>query len=189
MLKSEARKSYLEKRKALSSKALNIHQDLLLIRFQELELPYFELVHTYLPLYNHNEPDPVPMVDWLRFRDPGMKVACSRINPSDLSMSHFLQDEETVYGLNNYGIPEPTGGIEVKPDEIDAIFIPLLAFDCKGNRVGYGKGYYDRFLSVCRKDALKIGISFFPPVDEIADVDFFDKKLDLCITPEQVYAF
>lgn len=189
MLKSAARKLYLEKRKSLSSKEMNTCQDLLLIRFQELDLPYFELIHTYLPLYNHHEPDPVPLVDWLRFRDPGMKVASSKVNAADFTMSHFIHDEETVFELNKYGIPEPKGGVQVSPDQIDAIFIPLLAFDGIGNRVGYGKGYYDRFLSLCRNDALKIGISFFPPADEITDIDFFDKKLDLCITPEQVYAF
>jgi 5-formyltetrahydrofolate cyclo-ligase len=67
--------------------------------------------------------------------------------------------------------------------------MPLLAFDSKGDRVGYGKGYYDRFLAACRKDVLKIGLSYFPPVSSIDDIEIFDKKLDFCITPERVYAF
>ena len=104
-------------------------------------------------------------------------------------MLHFLQDDEMFFEKNQYGIPEPTGGVAVRERDIDIVFIPLLAFDKSGNRVGYGKGYYDRFLSKCRKDVLKIGLSFFPPVDSIEDVDFFDKKLDFCITPERVYAF
>lgn len=72
---------------------------------------------------------------------------------------------------------------------IDIAFIPLLAFDTEGNRIGYGKGYYDRFLAKCRKDIITIGLSYFPPLDKVDDIEFFDKKIDFCITPESVYAF
>lgn len=189
MKKSEARKIFSAQRTALTSRDVNIKQDLLLISFQQLVFPDFTLVHTYLPLYDRNEPDPIPLLDFMHFRHPGMQVTYAKIDPSDFSMMHFLQDDEMFFEKNHYGIPEPTGGVLVKETDIDIVFIPLLAFDQLGNRVGYGKGYYDRFLSKCRKDALKIGLSFFPPVDSIEDVDFFDKKLDFCITPERVYAF
>ncbi|MEY3642146.1 MAG: hypothetical protein RLZZ149_74, partial [Pseudomonadota bacterium] len=101
----------------------------------------------------------------------------------------YISDDTTEFYLNQYGIPEPMGGIEIKAGQIDAAIIPLLAFDNIGNRVGYGKGYYDRFLANCRADVLKIGLSFFPPVSSIDDIENFDKKLDFCITPERVYAF
>jgi 5-formyltetrahydrofolate cyclo-ligase len=189
MKKSEARKFFSAKRLALTPFEANTKQDLILIRFQELSLPYFSLVHAYLPLYERNEPDPIPLLDYMHFRYPGMQVTHAKINPNDFSMLHFLQDDEMFFEKNQYGIPEPIGGVAVNEMDIDIVFIPLLAFDEMGNRVGYGKGYYDRFLSKCRKDVLKIGLSFFPPVDSIEDVDFFDKKLDFCITPECVYAF
>jgi 5-formyltetrahydrofolate cyclo-ligase len=189
MQKAEARKLYANKRKELPSKEVNVYQDLLLIRLQELDLPYCNILHTYLPIYDRNEPDPMPLVDWLRFRDPGMKVAYPKIQLSDFSMKHYVTDEMSVFTLNKYGIPEPESGIEIDDCEIDMAIIPLMCFDYSGNRVGYGKGYYDRFLSKCRTDVLKIGLSFFPPIESIEDINFFDKKLDLCITPERVYAF
>ncbi len=189
MKKSEARKIFSAQRSALQPFEVNTKQDLLLIFFQQLSLPNCSLVHAYLPLYERNEPDPTPLMDFMYFRQPGMQVTYAKIDPNNVSMLHFLQDDEMFFEKNQYGIPEPIGGVTVDEKDIDIVFIPLLAFDELGNRVGYGKGYYDRFLSKCRKDALKIGLSFFPPVDSIEDVDFFDKKLDFCITPERVYAF
>ena len=189
MKKSEARKIFSAKRFALTPFEVNIRQDLLLILFQQLKLPDCSLVHAYLPLYERNEPDPTPLLDFMHFRQPGLQLTYAKIDPNDFSMLHFLQDDDMFFEKNQYGIPEPIGGVAVNEADIDIVFIPLLAFDEMGNRVGYGKGYYDRFLSKCRKDALKIGLSFFPPVDSIEDVDFFDKKLDFCITPERVYAF
>ena len=189
MIKAEIRKAYKSKRLNLSVKDVNSFQDLLLIRFQEMLLPYVQIAHSYVPMFSSNEPDPAPLLDYMQFRDLGMKIAYPRINASDFSMKHFLVDKQTVFLDNQYGIPEPTAGIEVTSDMIDVVFVPLLAFDKKGNRVGYGKGYYDRFLASCRNDVITIGLSFFPPVLSIDDIDFFDKKLDFCITPECVYAF
>ncbi|MEY3432980.1 MAG: hypothetical protein RL131_916 [Bacteroidota bacterium] len=189
MLKAAIRKEYKERRLGLSSKEALVSQDLLMIQFQTLDLPFLNLIHTYLPLYDRNEPDPIPLVDWLRFGNPGMKVAVSKIVPEDVQMIHLLQDEETRYKENAYGIPEPVSGQEIQPNEMDLIFVPLLAFDSLGNRVGYGKGYYDRFIAKTRKDALKIGLSYFSAVDSIDDIGIFDKKLDFCITPDRVYAF
>ena len=88
-----------------------------------------------------------------------MQVTYAKIDPNNFSMLHFLQDDEMYFEKNQYGIPEPIGGVTVDEKDIDIVFIPLLAFDELGNRVGYGKGYYDRFLSKCRKDVLKIGLS------------------------------
>jgi len=189
MIKSEIRKQFKQQRQALTEKVVNVFQDLMLIQFQELHLPYIQFLHVYIPMPSSNEPDPAPLVDWMRFRDLGLNIVYSKIIDSDYSMQHFISDDTTEFDLNQYGIPEPMGGIEIKAGQIDAAIIPLLAFDNIGNRVGYGKGYYDRFLANCRADVLKIGLSFFPPVSSIDDIENFDKKLDFCITPERVYAF
>ena len=80
-------------------------------------------------------------------------------------------------------------GIEITPEKLDVIFIPLLGFDKQGNRVGYGKGYYDRFLHQCKPEALKIGLSFFEAETTlIQDTTEHDVPLDVCVTPTQVYS-
>lgn len=189
MKKVEARNFFKKQRLALTNYQVNVAQDLLLIRFQEMNLPYLHFVHAYLPIYAHNEPDPAPLLDWLRFTDPGIQVVYPRINPEDYSMQHILQQEDTFFEVNQYGIPEPIEGKQIESALLDLVIVPLLGFDQKGNRVGYGKGYYDRFLAKCKEDVIKVGLSFLSPIECIEDVDFFDKKLDFCITPDCVYAF
>ena len=91
------------------------------------------------------------------------------------------------YYNNNY--KEPYNNIFNDPEEIDLILVPLLAFDTYGYRVGYGKGYYDKFLKECREDLVKIGFSYFDPVDVIDDINAFDVKLTYCITPNANFTF
>lgn len=189
MKKAEARILFRQQRSSLTTLQVNVYQDLLLIQFQELALPYFNYVHAYLPIYKNNEPDTDPLLEWLKFSNPGLQIVYPKVSPLDFSMKHYLHEEDMYFDMNQYGIPEPVGGKEIMPEELDLVFVPLLGFDLQGNRVGYGKGYYDRFLSKCKEDVIKVGLSFLSPIDCIEDVDFFDKKLDFCITPERVYAF
>lgn len=189
MTKSYLRKVYKEKRLLLTDRELNIRQDLLLINFQKLHIPTLNFVHSYIPALQFNEPDPGLLTDWLQFINPGVHIVHPVIDSISLTMKHVICNADTNYKLNQYGIPEPVDGLEIAPEQLDLALIPLLIFDEKGNRVGYGKGYYDRFLANCRPEMLKIGLSFFSPIESVEDADFFDKKLDFCITPESVYAF
>ena len=65
----------------------------------------------------------------------------------------------------------------------------MLICDARGNRIGYGKGFYDRFLTNCKPETVKIGLSFFGPEVEISDVFESDVRLDYCVTPNKSYAF
>lgn len=105
------------------------------------------------------------------------------------SLKHYLLADNTVLRTNVFGVPEPIDGIEIMETQLDIVFVPLLAFDFKGNRVGYGGGYYDRFLKKCRKDVIKIGLSFFEAIEEIKDANVNDIPLTYCVTPNRVYEF
>ena len=104
-------------------------------------------------------------------------------------MSHFLLTDNTKIKKNEYNIPEPVNGLEVPVSMIEVVFVPLLAFDKKGHRVGYGKGFYDQFLAECRPETIKIGLSFFEAEDQIEDVFESDVQLDYCVTPSKIYTF
>jgi 5-formyltetrahydrofolate cyclo-ligase len=189
MNKQEARAIYRERRKELTERDVLKLQDLLLIRFQQVEMPPLHLVHAYVPLEESREPDPEPLLRWLKFRHPGLQVAAPRVVPGSRDMEHFQVDEETTWTVNRWGIPEPFNGAAVDIDQINMVLVPLLAFDRNGQRVGYGKGYYDRFLSACNAGTIKLGLSFFEAEESIEDTDTFDVRLDYVVTPERIYAF
>ena len=107
----------------------------------------------------------------------------------DNRLEHFLLNDQTLLKNNRWGIPEPLSGITINPKQIEVVFVPLLVFDQKGHRVGYGKGYYDRFLDQCSESTLKVGLTFFDPVTKIEDIETHDISLDFALTPERIYAF
>lgn len=107
----------------------------------------------------------------------------------DNRLEHFLLNDQTPLKNNRWGIPEPLGGITINPKQIEVVFVPLLVFDQQGHRVGYGKGYYDRFLDQCSESTLKVGLTFFDPVTKIDDIETHDISLDFALTPERIYAF
>jgi 5-formyltetrahydrofolate cyclo-ligase len=119
-----------------------------------------------------------------------VKIVVSRIIPTTFEMQHFLFDEENLTE-NHWGILEPSGEnlVEIPPNQIDFVIIPLLIFDHQGNRVGYGKGFYDRFLQQCRSETLKVGICLEESIEQIDGVNEFDVKMDFCITPTNIYRF
>lgn len=143
--------------------------------------------HLFLPIEKQHEIDTSFLLTVLQGKDK--EVIISRSDFSNGSMKHFLLTDSTVMKTNSYGIPEPQSGIEIAPTAIEVVFVPLLAYDHLGNRVGYGKGFYDRFLKECHPETLKIGLSFFPPEEKINDVNQDDIPLDMCITPQRIYDF
>jgi len=189
MEKKELRKVYKKKRVELTTKETEIKQDLLLIQFQMLELPFLQAIHTYIAASELNEPDPENIVRWLQFGNPGLITAAPVADFKSGEMKHVCFDENTEFVLNKFNVAEPLGTEELPAEFFDLVIVPLLAFDENGFRVGYGKGFYDRFLSACKPDVLKIGLSFFPAVDQIDDTNTFDQRLDYCITPERIYEF
>ena len=189
MTKKELRKLYKEKRNHLSLKESLRLDDLLLIQFQHCSLGDIQTLLSYWPINDKVEVNTHLMVDYLSFRIPGLRVAFPVMDISEHGLKPFVIDENTDYRQNDYGIAEPMNGEEIAATEIDAAFVPLLVCDKKGYRVGYGKGFYDRFLATCREDILKIGFSHFEPVELIKDINEFDVPLSICITPNKIYEF
>lgn len=189
MTKKEFRKIYLEKRKALTTPEKAKLDDLLLIQFQKTDIPFINSLFSYWPIEENNEPDTHLITDYLEFKNPELQISYPRIDSFINEMEAVLTNSETSFLQNEFNIYEPETGTIFPADGIDMVLVPLLTFDKKGYRVGYGKGFYDKYLAGCRKNCIKAGFSYFEPVDEITDKADFDVPLDFCITPQTVYVF
>ena len=191
MNKKELRKKYKELRQNLSEE--NIEELSLQIANQLIRLDIWEhnFYHLFLPIEIQKEVNTEYVLQVLAGKDKNIVISKSDFETRELT--HFLLTDNTKISKNEYGIPEPIeteiSGIEINSKKIDVVFVPLLAFDKNGHRVGYGKGFYDKFLSECKPEVLKIGLSFFESENLISDVLATDIQLDLCVTPSQVYNF
>ncbi|GAC1442474.1 MAG: 5-formyltetrahydrofolate cyclo-ligase [Sediminibacterium sp.] len=190
MTKERLRQLYKAKRAALDAKDRLRQDDLILLQFQQMDYSGVQTLLTYWPIAQHAEPNTHLFSSYLRHMVPNLTVAYPVMDNTTHTITAHAINEETVYHTNNqWGIPEPKEGIPLEPTCIDLVFVPLLVCDEHGYRVGYGKGFYDRFLARCRKEVVKIGFSYFEPVRRIADTHQFDVPLTFCVTPQHVYEF
>lgn len=187
MTKYELRKKYKTLRNDLS--LIQIDDLSIAIANQLLKLPiwHYSFYHIFLAIEEQKEVNTDYILNILSGKDKNIVVSKSDFSTG--LMTHFLLTDSTKIKKNKLNIPEPIDGIEISKDKIDVVFIPLLAFDKKGNRIGYGKGFYDRFLSDCNPETIKIGLSFFEAETEIENVFKSDVRLDYCVTPIQVYQY
>lgn len=189
MLKKEARKYYRSQRNTLTDAQRDKLDDLLLIQFQTLSLPFMDHVLSYFPIETNNEVNTHLFTDYLLFGNPGLNILYPRTHIENVSMEAILTGANTKFEENPYNIYEPVAGEIISPEKIDMIFVPMLICDMKGQRAGYGKGFYDRYLKLCRPDSIKIGLSYFEPIESLDDTNEFDVPLNICITPQEVYVF
>lgn len=187
MQKNELRKIYLEKMKSQTPSAREEKSRRIAERFfDEFDLENIKFLHLFLPIEKFGEvkTDFIFRRVWREF--PHIKTVVPRVDFAENKMRSVEFDEAVKLTANKWEIREPAGENFTRNELIDAVLIPLLCFDERGFRVGYGKGFYDKFLATCRANALKIGLSFFEPIREITDVSEFDIKLDFCITPDKI---
>lgn len=187
MLKQALREKYKLLRNQLSQEQID---DLSLdISNQLLQLPIWnkDFYHLFLSIIEHKEVNTEYILNILAGKDKNIVLSKSDFITG--IMTNYLLTDNTKIIKNNWNIPEPVDGIEIKNHKIEVVVVPLLAFDKQGHRVGYGKGFYDTFLKSCRSETIKIGLSFFEAETEITGVFESDIKLDYCVTPNKIYSF
>ena len=187
MDKFTARKKYQTLRSKLSKNKILDLSIKIANNCLDLNIWSNENYHIYLSIDKKNEVDTKPIINILDGRQKNIIVSKSDFKA--LTLKNYLLSEEVILEENEYGIPEPINGIQINSEIIDVVFVPLLAYDSKGNRVGYGKGFYDRFLQNLDSKTIKIGLSFFSPEVLIKNIDEKDIKLDYCVSPEKIFNF
>ncbi|TYP90038.1 5-formyltetrahydrofolate cyclo-ligase [Sphingobacterium allocomposti] len=189
MTKGELRAYYRDVRMSMTAADISLFNVRILSHLLRMDWRGVEYVHCFLPIVRHKEPDMWAFMETLQEQYPDIKIVVSRSSSADFSMANFLFSKDLLLCENKWGILEPIDGERVDESLLDVVLVPLLVADQRGNRVGYGKGFYDRFLVRCRPDCIKVGVTYFDPVDKIDDVDAWDIPLNQLITPSSVYRF
>ncbi len=186
MLKQKLRFNYLLRRSKVTPEQLQ--QSSLAIANNLLPLPIwgFRYYHIFLSITEKNEVDTGYILSILQGKDKQVVIPKT---VAGSNLVNYLLTDGTRFEKNRWNIPEPVEGIEVPHEKIDLAFMPLLAFDRNGNRVGYGKGFYDNFIAGCRPDIIKVGLSLFEAGPDITDIRCEDVALNYCVTPLKVYEF
>lgn len=187
MTKTELRKTYKNLRNNLTETEIDDLSLSLSNQVLKLDIWTYSFYHIFLAIKEQKEVNTDYILNILSGKDKNILISKSDFKTG--GMTHFLLTDNTIIKKNKYHIPEPIDGIEILDHKIDVVFIPLLAFDTRGNRVGYGKGFYDRFLANCKPETIKIGLSFFEAEPEITNVFESDIKLNYCVTPNTIYTF
>jgi len=181
MNKKDLRSKYKAIRQQLSAEEIEDKSLSIANRLLSLDVWEKTYFHLFLTIEEQKEVDTEFILQILAGKDKEIVVSKSDFETRE--MTHYLLTDNTKFRKNEYNIFEPVDGLEVPVSKIDVVFVPVLAYDKNGNRVGYGKGFYDNFLAKCREDVIKIGLSFFEPEESIDDVFVTDIRLAYCVTP------
>ena len=180
MNKSEIRKKILKKRKENYFKNLSINKNKFLKFLKNIKLNN-KIIGGYYT-YNY-EIDIIEILKLLEKKN--YKISLPKIKKKN-QMNFFEWSFDDPLSINKYGIPEPISKKIIHPD---VLIIPLVAFDNELNRLGYGGGYYDRYIakSFKKKRIIKIGIAYsFQKLNKIP-INKYDIRLDYIITEEKFY--
>jgi 5-formyltetrahydrofolate cyclo-ligase len=188
--KAALRLYYLEKRKSLTTRDVEGLSQRIFLQLKRLNI-FNDIcnLHIFYPISTKKEINTIHIANWIRKEYPDINLILPKSDLQSHTLKHIIWNEGTPLAVNKWGITEPEQGEEITPSEIDLVLMPLLAFDENGNRVGYGKGFYDRFLTECRGDTLKVGLSHFEPEVAFEQVDPFDIPMDYCVTPTKLWPF
>lgn len=186
MFKQELRSIYKFKRNSLTNNEIEDLSLSIANKVLGLDIWEYNNYHIFFPIEKHNEVDTKLIIQIIQGKDKN--VILPKINFSNKKLENYLLTDSTLLKTNSLEIVEPQDSILITNDQVDVVFVPLLIFDKMGQRVGYGGGYYDKLLIDCSK-AIKIGVSFFDPINEIQDINKTDVKLNFCVTPKKIYEF
>ena len=179
MIKSKLRSKIIKLRKNNSGKSVYINPNRI-HNFLKKKNYKFKIIGGYYP--SNYEIDDLEILNF--FSKKGFVISLPKIKKKS-QMDFFKWNKNNPLQINNYGIPEPNPTNKIYPD---ILFVPLVAFDEKLNRLGYGGGFYDRYIQKISKikKIIKIGLAFsFQKLKEIP-INKYDKKLDFIITEKDI---
>lgn len=181
--KRTLRKHLLEKRNAISDrdweeKSKRIHDRFL----QQFDLDDHDHIHVYISMDQRKEVETLSLIDFLFSHRKRVTVPVTQFEPPMLKHSR-LQNIQSL-SPNKWGVMEPNTFDEVTIEDVSLIIVPLVGADEDKNRLGYGKGFYDRFLS--KTEVITVGFCFEECLVKKVPTEDFDIPLDYIITDKKV---
>ena len=186
MTKHELRRSALEVRKALTEESVADFSLAIANKLLNLPIWTYKVYHLFMSIAQQKEVQTDPIITLLQAKDK--VIAVPKMQPKG-ALKHYLLEDETRFEQHRFGVPEPVNAKEIAAVEIDVVFVPVLCFDADGNRLGYGKGYYDKFLAQTKPGALFIGLSLLEKAEVALEPEAHDVRLHYAVTPENLYTF
>lgn len=189
MTKQVLREMFLEKRKTLTQEEHALRSALVCEQaFKFIRVRQLKNIHLYLPLTKQKEVNTIPLFERLITLSKN-QVVLPRVNPKTKNLEHIAYTPTTKLVTGSFGVTEPGDGEFFDIKSLDIVFVPLISFDRKGFRIGYGGGFYDKFLTQANDKLIKVGLAITPPLDYIPYSEFYDIPLDFCITHHKLYQF
>lgn len=179
--KSSLRRQLIENRKLLSEEK----------RIQEAEfIRRYLMGHSKLQeadvlmLYAAKLPevDMDALLDWALMQ--GKRVCFPRVNGDDMDF-YFVKDASSL-SPGNFGVREPVENCEIAMPQRAVCLVPGVGFDRLGNRMGYGKGYYDKYFHKSKADIVKIGVCYDEQLLDALPAEKHDIKMDMVISASEV---
>jgi 5-formyltetrahydrofolate cyclo-ligase len=189
MSKKDLRKKYLEMRQGIGLSGRHGMLAEMQEFFREISITKGAKVLSYCAMTAKNEVDPSVFEELLASEYEAAAFAFPAVRFGTGEMEAYLDNEHLVWEEVAFGLTQPASGTLLNPLEIDVVLTPLLAFDLAGYRLGYGKGFYDRYLNRCRPDVISIGLSWFEAEQSIPEIGAHDVPLKYCVTPQRLYVF
>ena len=189
MTKKELRKKYLDQRLNLQEEQRIELNEKMVDQFLKIQLPKLNFVMSYIAIAEKHEVVPTAIEIWLKQQHPESHLCYPKTDLNVYSMEAITHVQGMTIATNQLGVSEPVSGDTIDPQQIDVILVPLIAFDERGHRVGYGKGFYDRFISRSHPGIITIGLSFFDAQLLIDDISAYDVPLKYVVTPDKLYTF
>ena len=179
MLKHQIRKKILKIRDEKYSKSLNIDKKKILKIIQKANIKK-PVIGIYYPV--NSEVSTKKIMEFLEKKKFTISLPILKNN---IEMEFYKYKIKDPLYINKYGIPEPKKKTKVKPN---ILIIPLVAFDKELNRLGYGGGFYDRFLFKMGKNIIiKLGLAFSYQMIKYVPIEKFDRKLDVILTEKEIF--
>ena len=179
MKKTQIRKTILKRRNYFNSENIKINFSKL-IEFLNLKISS-KKIGIYYPI--GSEVSTIMLIKNLRNKK---YIISLPVIEKNFKMSFYEWKENSALKINNFGIPEP---FKIKKITPSALIIPIVAFDANLNRLGYGGGFYDRFIDKIErsKKILKIGLALSCQKINKVPTNKFDKKMNYIFTENKVY--